>query len=424
MARRGVRVFPTSRANLAILIRCRNWLPLATALVMALSACSTPRGLVPVEAPAEHTWQDDGPPESLISAIERSIDYYGRLPQDTVFHYGTLRYSPREMIASLGLFLHIWRTSADAAERDARIVASFEVFESIARDGDNLFTGYYEPIVRGSHLPVAPLDTPLLARPASMVEVDLSLFGDDLPRRRLVGRLEDGRLRPFYSRQEIHEHKAVDDIATPIAYVDKVDLFFLQIQGSGVVEFPDGERIKVNFNGSNGHPYRSIGAVLVRRDIMSREAVTMQSIREYLDQHPDAVLPVLYENPSYTFFRVVDVGPLGNISVPLTPERSIALDHRLFPKGGLAYVDLAVPTAHDPQATRPFRRFMVVQDTGGAIRGHGRADIFFGQGEAAEAVAGRLKHPGRLWLLVAKKSVLHQSMADADTPPASSEGVQ
>lgn len=424
MARRGVRVFPTGRANLAILLPCRNWLPLAAALVMALSACTTPRGLVPVEAPEARTWQDDGAFEPLATAIERSIGYYERLPPDTVFHYGALRYSPREMIASLELFLRIWRTSADAAERNARIAASFEVFESIARDGDNLFTGYYEPIVRGSHMPAGPLDTPLLARPASMVEVDLSLFGDDLPRRRLVGRLEDGRLRPFYSRQEIHEHKAVDDIATPIAYVDKVDLFFLQIQGSGVVEFPDGERIKVNFNGSNGHPYRSIGAVLVQRDIMAREEVTMQSIRDYLARHPDAVLPVLYENPSYTFFRVVDEGPLGNISVPLTPERSIALDHRLFPKGGLAYVELNVPRADDPQATRPFRRFMVVQDTGGAIRGHGRADIFFGQGDAAETVAGRLRHPGRLWLLVAKKSVLHQSMADADDPPVASEGIQ
>ena len=424
MARRGVRVFPTGRANLAILIRCRNWLPLAAALLVVISACSTPRGLVPVEAPAERAWRDDGAPETLAAAIDRSIGYFARLPEDTVFHYGGLRYSPREMIASLELFLQIWRTSADDAERRARIAASFELFESIALEGRNLFTGYYEPVVRGSHMPAGPHDTPLLARPVSMVEVDLSLFGDDLPRRRLVGRLEDGRLRPFYSRQEIHEHKAVDDIATPIAYVDKVDLFFLQIQGSGVVEFPDGERIKVNFNGSNGHPYRSIGAVLVRRDIMEREEVTMQSIRDYLARHPDAVLPVLYENPSYTFFRVVDEGPLGNIGVPLTPERSIALDHRLFPKGGLAYVELDVPMADDPQATRPFHRFMVVQDTGGAIRGHGRADIFFGQGETAEAVAGRLKHPGRLWLLVAKKSVLHQSMAEAEEPPASTQGIR
>jgi len=149
--------------------------------------------------------------------------------------------------------------------------------------------------------------------------------------------------------------------------------------------------------------------------------VSMQSIRDYLRTHPEAVDPLLYSNPSYVFFGPRDEGPLGNIRVPLTPRRSIAADRRLLPKGALAYVVVEVPVPDDPETTRTMRRFMLVQDTGGAIRGHGRADIFWGGGDEAEWIAGHQKHGGRLFLLAAKKDFLPPPPEALESPPSVAE---
>ena len=187
---------------------------------------------------------------------------------------------------------------------------------------------------------------------------------------------------------------------------DEVELFFLQIQGSGLISLEDGSLLRVNYADQNGHPYRAIGKLL--RDRIPPEQMSLQALKAYLREHPEQVREVLDYNPSYTFFRRVEEGPLGNIQVPLTPGRSLAMDARLAPKGGIAWIETTLPAAATPGAPAPVpvRRFGVVQDTGGAITGHGRVDIFWGTGEDAEKIAGPFKQEGRVFLLVARKEFL------------------
>ena len=375
-------------------------------LLLLLAACAQPRGLVLLRSPAELDWRDDGSALQLSRAIERSIDYYRRLPPGSVFRYGELAYTPQELVASLELFREEYLAAPDDSTLGRRIAERFHVFESLREEGDNLFTGYYEPELDASETPTAELDTPLYALPLDIVKVRLDKFGESLPSVTLMGRVVDGELVPYFTRREIQAGGALQARAEPIAYVNAIELFFLQIQGSGMLRFPDGRAVKVGYAASNGHPYRSIGAVLVRNDAMPLEAVSLQSIRAWLHEHPEQRQRVLFANPSYVFFRVRDEGPLGNLRVELTPGRSLAVDQRLIPAGGLAYVVTEAPQPGSTEQTQPVQRFMLAQDTGGAIRGHGRGDLFWGAGPDAEWIAGHQKHAGRLLLLVAKKEYL------------------
>ena len=395
--------------------RCNNWLLMAAwgFILPAAISCSafvspTP-GLHPIADISARGWIDDGSADSLERAIDRSIGYYQGLPRATRLRYGDLAYSPSEMIASLELFGAMARQPQSLGQNLAR---HFHVFESVPPSGGGLVTGYYEPVLAGSHNPGPELSEPVLTRPKDLVEVHLSRFGGELPPRRLVGRLKGGELLPYYNRREIQQGGARLEGSETLAYVSEVDLFFLQIQGSGRIRFPGGRELRVSYDGTNGHPYRSLGAELVRRGAISDDEVSMQSIRAYLHANPRLTRELLFTNPSYIFFKPVEEGPLGNIQVPLTPGRSLALDHRLFPKGGLAYLEADIPVAGESGQTRTLRRFFLVQDTGGAISGHGRADIFWGIGREAEWIAGHLKHPGRLFLLVAKKEALQTTVPE------------
>ena len=172
-----------------------------------------------------------------------------------------------------------------------------------------------------------------------------------------------------------------------------------------MIELPNRDLYRVNYADQNGHPYRAIGKILLGE--IPREKMSLKALKEYLYDHPERVKEILNYNPSYTFFRhIPGDGPLGNIEVPLTPERSIAMDHRLVPKGGLVFYETNLPSEFSP-SKEILQRFAVVQDTGGAIRGHGRADIFWGRGAPAEEIAGPMKENGRIFLLVARKEVLN-----------------
>ena len=402
-SRRGERpARPTGRGGSA---RPGLWLVF---LLLVLGACSSPRGWVALEGPPDVTWMDDASPESLEGSIARSIEYFRRLPADRAIRYGNLVYSPQEMVQSLELFLQLRREFTDPEQFSEELWKRFFMVESVAEDRENLFTGYYEPVIPGDTTPNGRLQVALYERPKELVEIDLRDFGAHLPNEKLMGRIEEGRVVPFYSRKEIQEEKALSGKVKPLAYVNEVDLFFLQVQGSGIVRMRDGKEIRVGYHGHNGHPYRSIGAKLIRINAISREEVSMQTIRDYLAENPDEVQQILFSNPSYVFFRPLEEkdGPLGSISVPLTPGRSLAVDFRLFPMGGLVYLEGEAPLYGDVEGKRPLRRFMVAQDTGGAIRGHGRGDVFWGKGLLAEWNAGYMKHSGRMWLLVARKEAL------------------
>jgi membrane-bound lytic murein transglycosylase A len=236
--------------------------------------------------------------------------------------------------------------------------------------------------------------------PDDLIVVDLAGLHPELRNLRLRGRLQGQRLVPYHSRAEIDAAAAAFP-ARPLAWVaDPVELFFLQIQGSGQVEFSPGDRVRLGFAEQNGHPYRSLGRYLVDRGEMKLEQASMQSIKAWAAANPDKLRDALNANPSYVFFRELPPpsgpldGPPGALGVPLTPGYSIAIDPRYVPIGA----PLFLATTH-PLSARPLERLMMAQDTGGAIRGALRADFFWGTGDEAGTQAGRMRQSGKAWLL-------------------------
>ena len=354
-----------------------------------------------------HDWTDDLDFNDIDLAVEQSIKYYGQLSPDELFQYGDFMYSAEEMIASMRLFMSIIESS-EGKERLHKLKEKFHYFESKNSKGEAFFTGYYEPLLSGSLVPTEEFTEPLYTTPDDLIEVDLGKFSQQWEHEKIVGRLESRKLVPYDSRDDIVYKKSLDGRAEPIAYVKEIELFFLQIQGSGLISLQNGSTIRVNYAQKNGHPYRAIGRIL--SDKIPNEEMSLQSIKEYLYAHPEEVKDILNYNQSYVFFRKAEEGPLGNIGVPLTPLRSIAMDKRGIPKGGLAFIQTELPELVGDRIDRwkSIRRFSLVQDTGGAIRDHGRADIFLGHGEKAALIAGHLKQRGRIFLLVAKKEFLNQ----------------
>ncbi len=350
-------------------------------------------------------WSDDMNYDGIETAVDRSISYYEQLPLDKDFYYGEYVYSPEEMIASMKLFLNIIQNHRDN-DLSNELKKRFLFFESRNTEGNAFFTGYYEPVIKGSFWPDEDFTEPLYETPDDIVEVDLGQFSENWINEAIVGKLEGGRLVPYDNRDEIVYGLSLSGRARPIAYVSEIELFFLQIQGSGVIKLRDGSLKRVNYDQKNGHPYNSIGSIL--RDKILPEEISLQSIKSYLYSNPDEVRGILNYNQSYVFFSESENGPFGNIGVLLTPTRSIAMDKRIVPAGGLAFIETELPEFADGKVKdwKPVKRFALVQDTGGAIRDHGRVDIFFGQGKHAEMNAGYLKQNGRVFLLVARKEFL------------------
>jgi len=261
-----------------------------------------------------------------------------------------------------------------------------------------LFTGYYEPELRGNRTQSEEFNTPLLSRPEDLVMVQLRDFPGDY-NGRIAGRVVDGNLRPYESREEIEASGVAG--AEPIVWIDDpVDAFFLHIQGSGRVVLDDGSVVRVGYAGQNGHPYTAIGRILVQEGNIALEDASMQSIRTWLATHegPEANR-ILNTNASYIFFTELDIpdpnlGPLGASGIQLTPEVSLAVDRRYHALGAPVYVAMETPDGEQ------FNRLMVSQDTGGAIRGPIRGDVFWGFGDDAAAMAGRMRSQGEMWVLV------------------------
>lgn len=262
-----------------------------------------------------------------------------------------------------------------------------------------LFTGYYESSLNGSRAQQGQYQYPLYARPDDLVMVQLGDFRDDLKGRRIAGRIESGRLRPFESREEIVDG---DIQAAPLVWLnDPVDAFFVQIQGSGMVSLDDGSVMRIGYAGQNGHPYYAIGKILIERGEIKKEDVSLQSIRQWLLDNPDQANEVMNTNASYVFFRELKTdGPVGGQGVPLTKTRSLAIDHTLIPYGVPLWVDIEYPE----KTYANIQRLMVAQDTGGAIRGPVRGDFFWGHGDFAESKAGTMKSQGRYWALIPNSS--------------------
>ena len=270
-------------------------------------------------------------------------------------------------------------------------------------DKGGTFTGYYEPVYEASRQRTLMRNAPVLPRPDDLIDVDLGQFRDELKGERIAGRLEGARLVPFADRMRI---EASDPAEAPLAWLDPNDLFFLQIQGSGRLAFDDGAILRIGYDGQNGHPYTAVGRVMVARGIMPLEEVTMQSIRNWLDSAPLNEAEALRQtNASYVYFRPLgglspELGPLGAQGAPLTPGRSLAVERRFHTMGAPIWVDIEPVEGNGEE---PIRRLMIAQDTGGAIKGAVRGDVFWGPGDEAGAIAGAMNARGSMVVLLPRR---------------------
>lgn len=342
-------------------------------------------------------WSVDRTADAL-PALLKSCDRLAKQPADRAL-------GPNGMMGRIGDWTGPCAVIAKlpAGDHVALRRAVEELFQPWAA-GDNgneegLFTGYYESALRGSLKRQGKYQTPLYKRPSDLVMVDLGEFRPNLKGERIAGRVVDGQLKPYADRRSI-EAGALGGKGLELLYVDDpVDAFFLQIQGSGRVTLPDGSQIRVGYDGQNGQPYFAIGRELVARGALAKEDVSMQSIRAWLEANPSKAADVMNTNPSFVFFRRLEgEGPLGAQGVALTPGRSLAVDRTFIAYGVPVWLDAADPV----QAKARVRRLLVAQDTGGAIRGPVRGDVFWGHGADAEQRAGLMKSSGRYWLLLPK----------------------
>lgn len=352
---------------------------------------------------------DDLDRESLRVAIRHSVSYLEKLPPDRVVGEEPRRFTAREILDTLLAFeklLDRWDC------RECWTKEFNERFELIPSASDAaslevLFTGYYQPVIDGSLMPTAEYRYPLYGKPADMITAEQVILTPAATTEKVVGRLEGENFVPYYSRREIDDFGSLRGRGYEIAWLkDPIDLFFLHIQGSGILRLPDGRRIGVGYAAQNGRAYRSIGRLLIDDGKISQEEMSMQRLRGYLREHPEELSEILAYNESYIFFRFVE-GPLGSLEVPVTAGRSIATDLRLFPKGALAFIETQEPVidgAGRLAGWTPFSRIVLNQDSGGAIRGFQRVDLFFGTGHGTAAAAGYMNSTGKLFFLVLKNT--------------------
>ena len=404
------------KINVSLYSKCA--LVLTTALAVFITGCPAP-----IKKPPEETamvrrssfsypdFGDDLELDGLEHSILKSLVYLQRVPADRTYQFGKDRFDAAHLIKSLQYFLDFIRTSPSRKELKKFIRSNYNVYQSVGRNqrGEVLFTGYYEPHLSGSLYRNEEYLYPIYALPTDLMKIDLSAFNEKYKGDSIIGRYTGQTVVPYYDRREIDGEDVLVGKAEPLVWVkDPVDVFFLQIQGSGKVFLNTGEVFNVHYHGTNGRPYRSIGRLLIEEQKIPKEEMSMQKIRSYLQAHPEEMAPVLNHNPSYVFFKLEPEGPLGYLNVLLTPGRSVALDRRLFPPAALAYIQTKKPvvdSAGQIDSWADCSRFVLNQDTGGAIRGPGRADLFWGNGPYAEIAAGHLAHTGKLYFMILKPNI-------------------
>jgi membrane-bound lytic murein transglycosylase A len=351
---------------------------------------------------------DDTNYDNLEEGILQSLSYLKKRPKDMKFKFGEDLYEISHMIDSLSKFLEFTKKNPSSDELRRYLDENYNIYKSTGSNGDGevLFTGYYEPFLEGSLLKSDVYKYPVYGTPSDLITIDLSLFSAKYSGEKITGRYTGKTVVPYHDRKEIDTVGILEEKAPVIVWIkDRIDLFFLQIQGSGKIRLTDGEIINVHYHASNGRPYKSIGNFLIEREIITKSDMSMQKIRAYLSANPEKIDDILNYNPSYVFFKTEKEGPLGFLGVKLTPERSVALDRRIFPPAGLVYIETEKPVVSESGEIIKWvkaNKFVLNQDTGGAIQGPGRADIFWGNGIYAETAAGNMKHKGSLYFLILK----------------------
>lgn len=362
--------------------------------------------LQPVAFSALPGWQTNDPAQAL-AAFRRSCAVL-------------LRQSPAQPMGGTGYAGDIgdWRgvcieSNAVKESSAARLwfESRFAAFRLRAGDSQGLFTGYYEPEIRASRVLHGAFATPVYGLPRKLVSVDLALFRRGLPPIRLVGQLAGQRLLPFPTRGAI-DAEGLNDAPVLLYAADPVSVFFLHIQGSGRAVLENGAMLRLAYAGQNGRPYTPVGRTLIETGALDRQHMSMQAIRAWLQSHPAQARAIMESDQSFVFFRELPIGnpalgSPGSEGVPLTPQASLAVDAAIHAFAVPMFVATTAPAPNPREPDRPFGRLCIAQDTGGAIRGALRADIFWGFGKEAESVAGRMKAVGTLFVLLPKALAAH-----------------
>jgi len=352
---------------------------------------------------------DDLDRESLLAAIEKSLLFYRRVPADSRYPLGASTCTAEELKETLLALRDILSTCDSDDCRKTRIAAAFDFYKAAGRDskGTVLFTGYFQPVFQGSLVETEAYPVPLYRTPEETVVINLGKFREEYEGETLTGRVLNGEVVPHYTREEIDGDGVLRGRNLELAWAaDPIEVFFLHIQGSGIMELPDGRVIRVGYARSNGHPFRGLAKVLLNQGKITERQMSHEGIKTWLQTHPGQRDEAMHQNPSYVFFRLMDGENVGSHNVPLTSGRSIATDPRVFPKGAPALIRLRKPVFSNGTAEvtwLPFSRFVLNQDAGGAIKGAGRVDLYCGTGKGAERVAGSLKEKGELYFLLKKR---------------------
>ncbi|MFA6003991.1 MAG: MltA domain-containing protein [Elusimicrobiota bacterium] len=390
----------------------------STAAVVAASTAPAPapagpslRLLAPEELPKfEDTFKSKA---NLIKAANKTLDYLKKQPASKYIHIADRDYGPAILADSIKELLAVLAETKTGEGLDALIRERFDVFQSIGNDGQGkvIFSSYYQPVLPASLKKTQKYTIPLYRRPSDMVDVDLAAFDKKYNSDSLVGRVtKDKRVVPYFSREEIDIRKAITGKGLEVAWLkDKFDTLDIHIQGSGILQLTSGKEVLARYAATNARTYNSVGLTLLKTGAISREEITHDKLRDYFRTHPEAESWLLAQNPRYTFFELTplppDGEPFGTVQESLSPSRSIAIDPAIIPLGALAYFSTVSPQADKEGRLLgqfPNSRFALCMDTGGAIKGPGRVDIYVGHGKQAATTARNQWNEGKLFILIKK----------------------
>ncbi len=349
----------------------------------------------------------------FIKAAKKTLSYLGKSTGPKYVRVGGRDYGPAILADSIRELLKILDEAKTPEELDSLVRERFDVFQSVGSDGQGkvVFSSYYQPALPASTKKSPKYPIPIYRRPADMVEVDLAAFGVKSGNDALVGRVsKDKRVVPYFTREEIDVRKALRGKGLELAWLqNKWDVLDLHIQGSGILKYPSGKEMLARYAATNARPYNAVGLTLIKAGALPREDLSYDKIRDYFKSHPEAEDWVISQNPRYTFFELAalppDGEPLGSVMESLVPARSIAIDPAVIPLGALAWFSTVSPQADkDGRLLGQFAnsRFALGMDTGGAIKGPGRVDIYAGHGKQATTTARNQWNEGKLYILVKK----------------------
>jgi len=366
-------------------------------------------------APALPVFADGDDRKSLLKAALLNRKYFQGLKAGApAYTFGARKITPAELAASTEEFIRLLESQSDAAELDRLIKERFDIYQMAGRDstGTVIFSSYYEPTLEASLNYSEEYKYPIYAKPDDLISINLEDFNEKFRGEKLTGRLKNGAIVPYLTREEIDFEGAFEGKGLELAWIkNRADILDLHTEGSGRLALPDGREIKANFASTNSHKFKGWLTAMIEIGALPREGISHEKGLEYLNKYPEKVRAILSLNKRYVFFKLEqpadpEEGPTGTYGLPLTGWRSIAMDNALVPMGAIAYMRTTMPDV-DAEGVLLGRkedsRFVFCQDTGGAIKGPGRVDFYAGNGKKSRTFAFKLWDPGVLYLLILKE---------------------